>query len=283
MALNNFVVFILTHGRPHKNTTYNTLIRQGYTGKIFIIVDNEDKTIEEYKRLFGEKIIIFDKLAISKTFDTGDNSQDRRSIVYARNACFNIAKELGIEYFIELDDDYPTIAYKFDSKYRYKEQAVLNLDNIFEILLNYYKKIDCLTLALAQNGDFIGGKDNKFAKNIIPKRKAMNSFICSTKRPFKFLGRINEDVNTYTTLGSRGNLLLTIPNVAIHQSQTQKTKGGMTDLYKDNGTYIKSFYTVMYQPSCVKVSLMGATHKRLHHSVSWNNAVPKIINAMKLQ
>ena len=34
----------------------------------------------------------------------------------------------------------------------------------------------------------------------------------------------------------------------------------------------------MYNPSSVKVYLMGESNKRLHHRVSWNNAVPKILN-----
>ncbi|EFI4081186.1 TPA: hypothetical protein J5F60_004390 [Escherichia coli] len=40
----DFCVFILTHGRPDKVLTYRTLRRAGYTGKIFIVVDDEDKT-----------------------------------------------------------------------------------------------------------------------------------------------------------------------------------------------------------------------------------------------
>jgi hypothetical protein len=106
----------------------------------------------------------------------------------------------------------------------------------------------------------------------------MNSFICCTDREFKFISRLNEDVNTYLTLGSIGKIFLTIPHIALEQKQTQKTKGGMTETYIDNGTFQKSFFSVMYCPSFVKVSLMGFKQQRLHHSVNWNNAVPKIIN-----
>ncbi len=51
----------------------------------------------------------------------------------------------------------------------------------------------------------------------------------------------------------------------------------MTDVYLDSGTYIKSFYTVMFSPSSVKVSLMGTAEARLHHSISWEHTVPQII------
>ena len=37
----DFAVFILTHGRADNVKTYKTLKRFGYTGKIYIIIDNE--------------------------------------------------------------------------------------------------------------------------------------------------------------------------------------------------------------------------------------------------
>ena len=105
----------------------------------------------------------------------------------------------------------------------------------------------------------------------------MNSFICSTKRPFKFLGLLNDDVNTYVTEGIRGRLMFTALSFSLSQKATQSGKGGVTDIYLKYGTYVKSFYTVMLAPSCVKVAPMGDKHYRLHHRVSWNNAVPKIM------
>ena len=51
----------------------------------------------------------------------------------------------------------------------------------------------------------------------------------------------------------------------------------MTELYLDAGMYVKSFYTVMYCPSCVVVSAMGTAHRRLHHHIKWRYAVPKIL------
>lgn len=274
----NFAAFILTHGRPNKVKTYNTLKKCGYTGKIYIVIDNEDDTANEYIEKYKGEVVMFDKLAISKTFDTGDNFTDRRSIVYARNACFQIAKELGVKYFIQLDDDYDRFAYKFNRDLVYDDKNILNLDKIFDLMLNFLLSTPTLTIAMAQNGDFIGGKNSGFATKLGIKRKAMNTFICKTDNPIPFVGRINEDVNTYTNGGSRGLLFITIPNVSINQAQTQSSKGGMTELYKDNGTYLKSFYSVMYQPSSVKIGLMGDKYKRLHHAINWNCTAPKIIS-----
>ena len=125
----------------------------------------------------------------------------------------------------------------------------------------------------------MGGAENSSIKNgRLLKRKCMNSFICSTARPFKFVGRINEDTNTYVSLGALGHLFFTDLRIGLDQVQTQANPGGLTELYLDSGTYVKSFYTVMLSPSSVKVRLMGSTESRLHHSVSWEHTVPMIIS-----
>ena len=106
----------------------------------------------------------------------------------------------------------------------------------------------------------------------------MNTFFCDVEKPFQFLGRINEDVNTYTRLGSTGWLGLTVTDGQINQKQTQKNKGGMSTVYLDSGTYLKSFYSVMGMPSAVRIQEMGDKNKRIHHAVEWESCVPMILN-----
>lgn len=276
MKNDSFAALILTHGRPEKVYTVDTLRRCGYTGEIVIVIDNEDKAADEYREKY-DNVIVFDKKEISRRFDEGDNFRDRRAIIYARNASFEIAKKLGYRYFIQLDDDYTEFSYTYGPDGLMKQRRIFNLDRIFDILIDFKNSTGALTVAMAQRGDFVGGKDNNIVKGELLKRKSMNSFICDMEKPFQFIGKINEDVNTYTLLGSRGHLFLQVPHVALNQLQTQQSSGGMTDIYLDAGTYIKSFYTVMYMPSCVKIRLMGTAHKRLHHSIRWRNAVPMIL------
>jgi len=277
MKHNNFAAFILTHGRADRVFTYNTLRKSGYTGRIVILVDNEDKTIDAYKDKFGAEVYVFDKLKVAGQIDEGDNFQDRRAIIYARNACFDIAKELGFKYFIQLDDDYNDFRHKMNSQNEFIDRSgMVRMDDVLDALLDYYISIPALSIAMGQGGDYIGGKEGDAW--IKPKRKCMNSFICSTDRPFKFFGRVNEDVNTYANLGSRGGLFMSIMKVALQQLQTQTNSGGMTEMYLDSGTYVKTFYSVMYQPSSVKVSVLRGKAIRIHHRVSWKNTVPVILS-----
>ena len=277
MENKDFAVFILTHGRPDNVITYNTLKTSGYTGKIYIVIDNEDKLADKYYENFGDKVIMFDKKAIAETFDEADNFEDRRAIVYARNACFKIAEELGITYFMQMDDDYGSFHFRIYKSNKDTPKRIKKIDKVLDVMLEFYKTIPAKSIAMAQGGDFIGGAGSGTAKKKQLKRKCMNSFICSTERPFKFNGRINEDVNTYTHKASVGDIFFTIPTLSLEQKTTQSSTGGMTDIYLDKGTYIKSFYSVIFQPSSVKVALMGDKNMRLHHRVSWKHTTPVIL------
>jgi len=270
MENKDFAVFILTHGRPDNVKTLRLLKARGYTGAIYFIVDNEDKTIEQYQKNYGiENVKIFDKKAMADLIDEGNNFDERRTITHARNACFDIAKEIGITYFVQLDDDYYSLGYRFIEG----EKKINNLDKVFDIMLNFYKSIKAKSIAFSQGGDHIGG-----FSGIKLKRKCMNSFFCSVDRRFQFVGAMNEDVNTYTTEGSRGNLFLTFTNINLSQGDTQSQNSGITDMYLRYGTYCKAFTTVMMQPSSVKVSMMNSKNQRIHHSIKCINTSPMILD-----
>lgn len=274
---NNFCVFIITHGRPNNVLTIKTLDKCGYVGRVFFVVDNEDATIEKYIENFGtQSVKVFDKKAMADKVDEGNNFDDRRTTTHARNYCFIAAKEMGFEYFLVLDDDYYEFDYKFIEAKGMKMPKDINI--LFDMVINFYKKTNALSVAFAQTGDFIGGIDNGKGLYRFSKRKCMNSFFCSINRPFNFIGQLNEDVNTYTTLATKGGLFLTIPVVAVNQKDSQTQKSGMTDAYIKFGTYCKAFTTVMMHPSGVKVSMMRAENPRIHHSISWANTTPMIIS-----
>lgn len=276
--LKNFVVFILTHGRADNVMTYKTLRKHGYTGRVVFVLDDEDKQTEQYYKNYGkENCFVFCKEDYVKSTDNIQRG-NRGVIVYARNACFDIARDMGYKFFIELDDDYYGFSWKFNSRGLYMQRHIMNLDYVLQRMLEYYISVPILTLAMAQCGDFVGGSGNQMAKTIGTKRKAMNSFICSIDRPFKFIDRINEDVNTYTLLSTQGYIFLTLAQVALNQVTTQANSGGMSEAYWREGTYQKSFSTVVVAPTCAKLSMMGNKYMRLHHNVLWKFTAPKILN-----
>ena len=273
----NFAVLILTHGRAKRVDTVKTLRKCGYTGEIYIVIDDEDSQEQEYIDLYGKNVIKFCKQKYIDITDSMNPQKPRNVVVYARNAARDIAKKLGLTHFLVLDDDYKSFEWRYDNGEKLLVWKCKRLDKVIDVFCDFLDASGALTVAMAQGGDFIGGRGgNAFQAKIM--RKAMNSFFCRTDRPFKFLGAINEDTNAYTVLGNRGKLFFTITNISLSQAQTQKNAGGLTEAYLDSGTYVKSFYTVMLCPSCVKIKEMGNKHKRVHHMIQWRYAVPKIIS-----
>jgi hypothetical protein len=277
------LMMILTHGRPDRVHTYDSLRRQGYTGRICILIDNEDKMRAEYKRKFGDQVYVFDKVAEAKRTDAGDNFPHRKAIVYARNASFRAAKDLGYRYFVQLDDDYTKYHYRFDQSFDFtttgNSLVIKSMDKVIEALNEFYKQSGATAMSMSQAGDFIGGEGNMHVKNgWILKRKCMNFWFCDTEKPVQFMGHMNEDCTAYVIHGLRGGLFFHVALVALTQMPTQQTAGGMTDVYLESGTYVKTFYTVMAAPSCTKINTVCPFSDRIHHSIKWNNACPKIID-----
>jgi len=273
----DFCIFILTHGRPNKIPTLKSLEKAGYTGKYYLVIDNEDQTSDEYFKLYGDRIIVFNKKEMVKKTDVADNFPKRNTVLFARNALPDIARRLKIKYYMELDDDYSVFEFIFNKKGQFKHRPIKNLDKVMEATLNFFIVSGATCVAFAQAGELIGGKDG-MGKDIRIKRKCMNTMLCSPDREFYYLGRMNDDVNAYIWHGQTGKLFFQLNTVSIVQAKTQASPGGLTDMYLQLGTYVKSFYSVMFCPSFVKISKMGWKDMRIHHKITWKNAVPCILN-----
>lgn len=278
MSDRKFGAFILTYGRPDRIHTIGTLRKHGYTGPIHLVCDSSDPTLDQYREQFGDDLIVFDKADLEGTFDTGDNETSMRGVVYARNINPSIARDLGYTHFIQLDDDYKQFLHRWalPGDPTLYSATVKDLDRVLEAMLDFMDTADADTVAMAQGGDLIGGTNGRIGEGMM--RKAMNSFLFRTDRPVVFPGRVNEDVNAYVVYGARGRLWFTVLGIQLIQPATQQYGGGMTGLYLEGGTFVKSFYTVMMAPSCTRVWLMGPTAKRFHHEVKWERAVPKILS-----
>lgn len=273
-------VYIITHGRPELCKKHTTMMLQkgGFSGKIVYVLDDEDTTIDQYRKLPGE-VEIFSKkeLVDRKDFDFifPHTGEIYKSTLYARVACFDIARRRGDKYFCVMDDDYDAAIGRMRMS-----QKTLDLKNLhnFDILINLtfdlLKSTDAAVVAWSQTGDTL---TNKVRYTNL--RKAMNVFFFDVDRAYRFPGVFNEDVSAYVNEGRAGKLILTVPFILIHQIPTQKAKGGFTEMYKRFGTYVKSFCSVVVSPSAVMINRMGETKEtfRIHHQVKWEHCSPRIL------
>lgn len=296
MSLNHkkdFCVAILSHGRPNDQATVKTLEKHGYTGDWFILLDNEDKSIDEYVKLYGkDRISVFNKEDVMKSgeVDAMDNFEIKKTVVYARIASYKAVKDRGYKYFMMCEDDHDSIRWRMDPEIEYSSAMVSKypeynaLDKIIDTMLDYFIANPRIkTLCTAQSGDYIGGKNSKMATDQY-RRKAMATFITRVDDPIDFSGSMNDDTNAYTRLASIGELMLTTGFIAVNTKETQKNSGGNTDLYSTMGTYVKSFYSVIGHPSGVKIATLSNNGDRvkrdifrIHHRVTWRNVAPKIV------
>jgi hypothetical protein len=275
--LDEFAVMILCHGRPDNTPTFDTLRKYGYNGRIIIVCDDEDKTLPQYQELYPE-VAVFSKQKVREYTDPMDNKNDMRCALYARNACFDIAENLGLTYFAEFDDDYIGIPYRWEEDGVMYRSQLANLDAVFEAYIEFLETNENIySVAFGQPGDFIGGCGSRLHQDRY-RRKCMNSWICKTERRLQFAGTMNDDANQYFLEGHRGKVFITFDFIMIDQPETQQVKGGMTDMYLGAGTYQKTFYSIVQTPSFIKAGMMGDRHYRIHHKTNWDNACPKIIS-----
>lgn len=278
----NFCAIILSHGRADNLLTYKSLRAHGYTGRILILIDDQDDQKDKYIANYGsDDIIVFDKKHAYDISDPGNNSGYMVSVLFARNVVHDVVEKAGYKWFVMLDDDYGDWRIRLPKGDYLSHFSINDLDRVFEIYLDFYENTNAVTLSFSQGGDFIGGvRSRAFNKNGDMRllRKSMNVFFCSVDRPFQFYGIMNDDVNMYLINGHRGVLCFTAPQCSINQSETQASSGGLTDMYLNLGTYVKSFYSVMYSPSSVVVYEMGVNYKRLHHKINWEKTTPKILS-----
>lgn len=247
-------VFILSHGRATNIITLRSLAKSGYTGDWRIVCDDEDSQLELYKATHGEqRIETFSKAAVLADVDTYDQKAGGRMgvILFARVAVQKIASDMGLTHYLVLDDDYTVFQYRIRADGTYWGVGITRrCDDVFALMYDFLDASGADSVGMLQGGDFIGGSGNPYAQTGLV-RKLMNVFFCRTDRPLHFTGRINEDVNLYVGEGARGLLLLSTTHLSITQVTTQSSTGGMTGAYKVGGTYLKSLYTVVANPSCV--------------------------------
>ena len=151
-----------------------------------------------------------------------------------------------------------------------------HLDEVFSGMVEYMKETPITSLSFALSAYNMGGVDGSIKDGMT--RKTMTTFLMRADDVQYFHMRMNDDITTSLINGMRGKLYYSYLPIEVEVDKTQVKAGGMTDIYQKNGTYRKSFYSVMCCPSCVKVSAMGITDYRIHHTISWNNAVPKLLS-----
>ena len=270
----DFAAMICSHGRAETMTTYSMLRNQGYTGKIIVVIDDEDDQREAYEKNF-ECVEVFCKEEYYEKSD-GVIQGKQKGILYARNACYDIAEKYGLKYFTEFDDDLSAVRVRAAEDGTTKSCVVKNLDELFEAMLEVFKSPKVKSVSALSQGDYIGGAASKGFNQCV--RVCNQAFFLMTERRVDFIASMNEDICSCLTYGMRGDLFLGLNGtmfLAEPIGNNTKMGNGMSEFYKKLEPFARSFIGVIVRPDCV---VSESTDDSFRIKVKWDYAVPKILN-----
>lgn len=159
-----YCVVILTHGRADDVKTVDALRRDGCTSEIILIIDDEDDQAEDYISRYdgrdGCRVRMFCKRDWEGRTDTMDVLTRRDSVVFARNASWDIVRDEGYDRFLMFEDDYGSFCHRFIERRggvnHLRAVECTDLDGIFGTLFGYMDTDSRIRgVCIAQAGDYI--------------------------------------------------------------------------------------------------------------------------------
>lgn len=276
--MKKFAVFILTHGRPHNQLTVNTLKNLGYTGDLYLVVDDQDSTFNEYVEEWGvDRIIVFNKDYFIKHTDTGLDVPVPKFAVFARNAIEHIAKYMGYKTFMMLDDDITKIRVRLPEGNSLKSfQFNGQFNSIIEKSVDFVLNCDIACMGLGFCNLYIGGVEN-FNKENPRQRLCAEAFIRNTSHPIKWRLNMVEDLITSIDAAWKGDVWFQFLPIQVEILMNEgAVDGGNSDVYRQLGMYRISFMPVIAYPSSNAVRL---GKKSWASTTSPDKCIPKIISS----
>ena len=271
---NDFACIVISHGRPECSTV-KVLRECGYTGKIYIVVDDEDKTLPDYIERYGADVHVFHK---EESFDTGDLGGSKGVATYARNECRKVAQKNNVMYYFMLDDDLKSISYRYNDNGHLRGIKARELDRLFDGMCEYFDEAPVQCIGFGNAVDYIGGVPTFEKGNT--SRTVMNGYFLRTRNAFDWDGRYSEDSITDVLQSRKGQAwfrfipVMNVFDVWLPKKSKEYT-GGCISAYKSEGSFKLRFYATMFCPDYIKIKESGEGYD---WSVASENAYPKILS-----
>lgn len=265
----------MSKGRP-QCVTARTLTEIDYQGEWFIVVGDNDETVEEYRKLWGDKIIVFPWLEYAEKSDLLDNFglEDLPSgAVPARNAIRDISKQRGESRHWQFDDDFT--CFKIADNDSKKMMKIEDGDVLEKALQNISEFADSCKCSNA------GFSTSTFERWEAAKKASRQVFCChnlpSDDTFVEWKGRVGDDaINCYETY-RHGGFEFSFEYLGYAYVQSCSSSGGNTELYEQTGYVRKCAYEVLVAPSQVKLSLSKSL-RRYCIINDYKNYKPMILN-----
>lgn len=270
---------ICTHGRPKTQHTLSLLRSCGYTGDIYLVVDDEDNTVEELKANYSELgaiVSMFNKEHYFQTMDKGTNENHRACILYAKGYCEDLARELGLDAFVIADDDLLSFRFRYCDGDSLKSQKITsNLDAVLEAYVEYMLSSNISATGFGFTQFYFTGVDSFGYENMQKYRVPYNFVFRNTKHRVDWLSWFGEDVISGVYYNKIGQIWTATPLVQQEIFPLATQEGGMKDVYDGNQSIRLAMQNLMYLPSEIKPFLYKGKYMA---AIKRENAFPKIIS-----
>lgn len=269
----NYAIIIKSHKRANTQLTLDELMKLNYKGDIYIIVDDEDPQLEEYKEKYGDMIKIFSKDEMLKYADTLDNFNNKNNALLPAIYAKKLAEDMKLDYYFLMDDDISSIRERYEEDLMLKGRNIKDINKIIYLFIEYMEKANISCLSFGNEGSYLGGIKGKF-KNGIGRNNTQN-FLIKVKDNINFLGTRNEDFNMMAKYSKIGRIIFEIFRIGIRSPERGTNAGGLQEDYNEAGFYTANFYSIILAPYCCKLAYKN---KKIILVRDWNKFCPKIIS-----
>lgn len=269
-------IYIISKGRP-ECITAQTLTKLNYPGEWYIVCGNNDETIPQYIRNWGEnKVLIFDWYNEIEDTDTLDNfgfDNMPSGASPVRNATIRISKERGEKRHWQFDDDYRAF-WLTDADLKHKRR----IDN-GELLCWWMCRIAKFadSCHLPNCGFALGTIESAPENAVNMGTRVFNAHNMSSEGlTTRWRSRLNDDlINAIEThrLGQKTEFSFLF--LCLVMPPSQQEQGGLSDIYRAEGTVRKSAYPILLAPNAARLIIKFG---RYHHKVDWSKIRAKIIS-----
>lgn len=268
---NKIGYFIISHGRPDEQLTYNLFVSNGISSDdIFIVCDDLDETLQEYIANYKDNVLIFDKQKYMELCDGGVQKPTGIHAVYARNAAIDFAKVKGYQYFIVADDDIKSLHHRVIEDEKLKAYPVKNINDCLLSCIDFMNTNTHLScIGFGTNNTFIGGTNAAIYKRGFD-YMAVNIALYRAETPIQYASECQEDLAASILYNQRGKMIFScglLQQSAIVKGEN-KEGGGIEGHYDKSNDYYRHFGTLIYVPATIVMRLDSNTFtKKVHEQL----------------
>lgn len=275
-------IFIPSYHRADNLKTVRYFIEIGYPAEyLHVFIDDEADDRVLYKLAceeYGCQLHVFDMVEARRRYDYVHRpSPARRSAGQARNMFYDVARELGIDFYCIQDDDTSNYQLRPFGVYTRIVRRAEIMQSIFSAVRDFMQRHHIGLFGLSQTGDIYS---NEFDAAMF-RPKVMNTTFIDIRYIYRGeRGVQDDDTSQFVGVMNEGLFCGSLASgVVLSQTASATSPGGLTDLYNELKLLNKSVVVPIQFPSCSWAERQKKNGNRIHHRINYRYLFPRIMRA----